>query len=341
MEEVKLTSLVRSSGCNAKLPPGELHKVIDSLPVRQSEMLIEGFESADDALVYDIGGDRVLIETVDFFPPMVDDPYRFGQIAAANAISDIYAMGGEPKIAMSLMCFPSCLDISVMKRIMEGAMAKTDEAGVVIAGGHTISDREPKFGLAVTGFADKNAVWSNKGAVPGDKAVLTKKLGVGILMTALKAGEADASDAEAAIEQMCTLNKKAKEMAEGLSVHAATDVTGFSLLGHSSEVAAASGVSIEIDSSSIRFLSGALEAARYGFIPEGRYTNEDYLAPMVSFPEDFDKTLSDALYSPETSGGLLLFMSQRDADEYVKRMDGDAFVIGEVREKAEKKVIII
>ena len=239
MEEVKLTSLVRSSGCNAKLPPGELHKVIDSLPVRQSEMLIEGFESADDALVYDIGGDRVLIETVDFFPPMVDDPYRFGQIAAANAISDIYAMGGEPKIAMSLMCFPSCLDISVMKRIMEGAMAKTDEAGVVIAGGHTISDREPKFGLAVTGFADKNAVWSNKGAVPGDKAVLTKKLGVGILMTALKAGEAAASDAEAAIEQMCTLNKKAKEMAEGLSVHAATDVTGFSLLGHSSEVAAA------------------------------------------------------------------------------------------------------
>ena len=195
MEGVRLTSLVRSSGCNAKLPPGDLHRALDNLPQRRSEALIEGFESSDDALVYDLGDGRVLIETVDFFPPMVDDPGVFGEIAAANAISDIYAMGGEPKIAMSLMCFPSCLDISVMRRIMEGAIRKADEAGVVIAGGHTLSDREPKFGLAVTGFAAKDKVWSNKGALPGDVAVLTKRLGVGLLMTAHKAGETEAEEA--------------------------------------------------------------------------------------------------------------------------------------------------
>ncbi len=336
MEEVKLTSLVRSSGCNAKLPPGDLHKALDDLPSAESENLIEGFESSDDALVYSLGDGRVLIETVDFFPPMVDDPFLFGQIAAANAISDIYAMGGRPSLAMSLMCFPSCLDISVMRRIMEGAIAKAAEAGVVIAGGHTLSDREPKFGLAVTGFADECDVWSNKGARAGDAVILTKKLGTGLLMTAHKAGESDAAEA---IEQMRTLNRKAAENAAGLSVHAATDVTGFSLMGHSFEVAKASGVTISIDFSSLRFLPGAEDAARFGFVPEGRYTNEDYLADKVSIADVFSITQRDMLFSPETSGGLLLFMPPEDADEYLKN-SGFAFRIGEVIERGKAPVTV-
>lgn len=337
MEGVRLTSLVRSSGCNAKLPPGELHRALDNLPQRRSEALIEGFESSDDALVYDLGDGRVLIETVDFFPPMVDDPGVFGEIAAANAISDIYAMGGEPKIAMSLMCFPSCLDISVMRRIMEGAIRKADEAGVVIAGGHTLSDREPKFGLAVTGFAAKDKVWSNKGALPGDVAVLTKRLGVGLLMTAHKAGE---TEAEEAILQMRLLNRRAKEAAEGLEVHAATDVTGFSLMGHSYEAASASGVTLRIASDSLRFLPGAEEAARFGFVPEGRYTNEDYLSDKVHIPDSLPLHQRDMLFSPETSGGLLLFMPAPDAKEYLERLP-DAYAIGEVLEKRDKCVEVI
>ncbi len=335
MEEVKLTSLVRSSGCNAKLPPGDLHKALDNLPIKRSEKLIEGFESSDDALVYDIGNGRVLIETVDFFPPMVDDPEVFGEIAAANAISDIYAMGGNPAIAMSLMCFPSCLDISVMRRIMEGAIRKCDEAGVVIAGGHTLSDREPKFGLAVTGFADK--IWSNKGARPGDIAVLTKKLGVGLLMTAHKAGE---NDAKEAIIQMRTLNKKAKEAAEDLDIHAATDVTGFSLMGHGYEAAVASGITLLIESDKLKFLPGAEEAARFGFVPEGRYTNEDYLEDKVDVPESLPLYRRDMLFSPETSGGLLLFMSPLDAEKYLRRFP-DAFIIGKAIEKEGKSVRVI
>ena len=335
MEEVKLTSLVRSSGCNAKLPPGDLHKALDNLPIKRSEKLIEGFESSDDALVYDIGNGRVLIETVDFFPPMVDDPEVFGEIAAANAISDIYAMGGNPAIAMSLMCFPSCLDISVMRRIMEGAIRKCDEAGVVIAGGHTLSDREPKFGLAVTGFADK--IWSNKGARPGDVAVLTKKLGVGLLMTAHKAGE---NDAKEAIIQMRTLNKKAKEAAEDLDIHAATDVTGFSLMGHGYEAAVASGITLLIESDKLKFLPGAEEAARFGFVPEGRYTNEDYLEDKVDVPESLPLYRRDMLFSPETSGGLLLFMSPLDAEKYLRRFP-DAFIIGKAIEKEGKSVRVI
>ncbi len=336
MEEVKLTSLVRSSGCNAKLPPGDLHRALDGLVSVKDGNLLEGFESSDDALVYDLGDGRVLIETVDFFPPMVDDPFVFGQIAAANAISDIYAMGGRPALAMSLMCFPSCLDIKVMRSIMEGAISKAGEAGVVIAGGHTLSDREPKFGLAVTGFADAKDVWSNKGARVGDVAILTKRLGTGLLMTAHKAGETDASEA---IEQMRTLNRAAAENASGLTVHAATDVTGFSLMGHSYEVAVASSVTVCIDFASLRFLPGTEDAARFGFVPEGRYTNEDYLEDKVSIASSLALHQRDMLFSPETSGGLLLFMPERDAAIYLER-NACAFRIGEVQERCDHPVLV-
>ena len=338
---IKLKDMVHSSGCNAKLPPGDLRAVLENIPHYSDEKLIGGYEKNDDALVYDLGDGSVLLETVDFFPPMVDDGYTFGEIAAANAISDIYAMGAEPMVAMSLMCFPSCLPLSVMEEIMRGAIEKAKEAGIRIAGGHTISDRDPKFGLSVTARIEKEKVWTNGGCEENDALVLTKKLGVGVLMTSFKAGEAGEEDVGKAIESMRTLNKKAMESARDLSVHAATDVTGFSLLGHSSEMAEASGKSIVIDSSALQFLDGAYELASEGFLPEGRYTNEDYIGEKVSFSENIPLPLKDLLFSPETSGGLLLSLSGSDAKKYIERMEGKAFIIGKVVGKMEKDILVI
>ena len=338
MDEIRLTRLVRSSGCNAKLPPGDLHQVLESLPRSYDPHLLGGYEKSDDAFVYDMGDGRVLIETVDFFPPMVDDPFTFGEIAAANALSDIYAMGASPSIALSLMCFPSCLDLSAMRSIMLGAMEKAGEAGCVIAGGHTISDREPKFGLSVSAIAEKDSVWTNSGARPGDVLVLTKRLGTGVMMTALKGGETEARDA---IESMRTLNRRARDEASSLTVHAATDVTGFSLLGHSYEMADGSGASIEIAYPSLSFFDEAYGLARFGFIPEGRYTNEDYLEPFVSFAPALGKAERDLLYSPETSGGLLLAMPETDGRLLTERLGGPCRIIGRVMERGERPVSVV
>ncbi len=341
MEKVRLTSLVRSSGCNAKLPPGDLHDVLSSLPPFHSDRLIGGYEAADDALVYDLGNGRVLIETVDFFPPMVDDPFLFGEIAAANALSDIYAMGAVPAVAMSIACFPSCLELSVLREIMMGARSRTDEAGCVIAGGHTIADREPKFGLAVTAVHDKDKVWTNSGAKVSDVLVLTKKLGVGILMTASKGGECPEASFNAAVSAMRTLNRTARDSAVDLSVHAATDVTGFSLLGHASEMSEASGCTIAIDGSAVPVHDGVHDLAMFGFLPEGRYTNEDYIAEKVAFSDSTGQTMKDILFSPETSGGLLLSMSSFDAEIYLERMKGSAWIIGKVLERDGKPVHVL
>ena len=338
---VRLTSLVHSSGCAAKLSPKDLEKVLKQIPLMEDDHLIEGFEHNDDALVYDIGDGRVIIETVDFFPPMVDDPYIFGQIAAANALSDIYAMGAEPKLAMNLMCFPSCLDLDVMKEILLGGHDKVKEAGAVIAGGHTISDREPKYGLAVTGFAKKDSVWLNSGLCIGDVLVFTKKIGVGIVNTAAKVDEADKESLDDAVLSMTTLNKRARDSAKGLNVHAATDVTGFSMLGHLREMAVASGKSLRISYSGIGKIKGAEELARFGFIPEGAYNNRDFIAYDVQFSGDIRREEEDLLFDPETSGGLILSMSEGDAEIYLKRMEGTAAsIIGRVEERKDKSVFV-
>lgn len=331
-DNVKLTDLVHSSGCNAKLPPGDLDQVLKSLPYFPDRNILAGYETADDALVYDAGDGRLMLQTVDFFPPMVDDPRLFGEIAAANAISDIYAMGGRPAVALSIVCFPSCLPLSILREIMEGAIGKASEAGCTIAGGHTISDREPKFGLAVTGFAEKGRLWQNGGAVPGDVLVLTKKLGTGITMTALKGREADSVSVDEAVSSMRTLNKASCEQAGRAEVHAATDVTGFSLMGHSAEMASASGVSIEIAYGSLPLLRGA-GYARFGFVPEGRYTNEDFLSARID-TSALSQEERDIVLSPETSGGLLLSVSERDAGLI------DGWIIGRVTEKRECDVIV-
>ena len=332
--------MVKTSGCAAKLPPGKLHSVIDNLPLMKSEKLLEGFESADDALVYQVSGDIVCVQTVDFFPPMVDDPFTFGQVAAANALSDIYAMGGEPSVAMNLMCFPSCLELEIMDSILRGGISKVKEAGAVIAGGHTIEDPTPKYGLCVTAFMDRKDVWSNKGAKVGDSVVLTKALGVGIINTAAKGGEASVAGTAAAVDSMTRLNKAARDIARKYTVHAATDVTGFSLAGHSQECAAASGVTVEIDTARLPVLEGALELARYGFLPEGRYTNEDWLYGKIGFADGLPLEVKDLVLDPQTSGGLLLFMPPADAKAFTAEMDMPCCrMIGRVVDKADRDVI--
>ena len=339
---VRLTSLVRTSGCAAKLSPKDLDSVLSDIPLMRCDGLLEGFEHSDDALVYDMGDGRVLIETVDFFPPMVDDPFTFVQIAAANALSDIYAMGGEPKLAMNLMCFPHCLELAIMKEILLGGMDKVREAGAVIAGGHTISDREPKYGLSVTGFAKKDEVWYNRGLKEGDVIILTKKIGVGVVNTASKVDEADESSIKDAIASMTTLNKRARDASRGLDIHAATDVTGFSLLGHLREMAKSSEKTVEISYHLVPQIDGALELAKFGFLPEGAYNNREFISPDVSFSPDIKREEEDILFDPQTSGGLLLSMDRENAEIFLSRMkDTPASIIAEVKEKGEKLLAVI
>jgi len=318
MNEVKLTQMVKTSGCAAKLPPGLLHQVLDSLPVMHSPDLVEGYEGSDDAFVFKMPAldGMVMLQTVDFFPPMVDDPYLFGQVAAANALSDIYAMGGEPKVALNLVCFPSCLDLSVLREILLGGQSKVAEAGAIIAGGHTITDPTPKYGLCVTGFAPKNKIWANSGSRVGDLLVLTKPLGVGIINTAVKAGLASENAAKKAIESMTGLNKHARDAALPFLVHAATDITGFSLIGHATEMAVASKVSITLRASMLPIFEEALEYARMGLNPEGLYSNREYLEQKVKISTPLAQEVLDVLYDPQTSGGLLLSMSEKDAVAY-------------------------
>jgi selenide,water dikinase len=331
--------MVKTSGCAAKLPPKQLHEILGSLPVQHDDHLVGGFENSDDALVYRLDNGTLVIQTVDFFPPMVDDPYTFGQVAAANALSDIYAMGSEPKIAMNLMCFPSCLELDVMRQILLGGLDKATEAGAVIAGGHTISDPTPKYGLCVTGFAIEGEVWANKGAQEGDFLVLTKSLGVGIINTAVKASMASEEAAKAAIESMITLNKYARDEARAFTVHAATDVTGFSLLGHSQEMAVASDVQLVIESEKVPLLPFAEEYALQGLNPEGLYNNRDYIASSVEMSPSVRQSLEDVLYDPQTSGGLLFSMGKDEALAYCKKT-GFA-VIGYVQKKGQKPLLVI
>ena len=340
--EKRLTSMVKTSGCAAKLPPSVLHSVIDHLPLMSSDKLVVGFEGSEDALVYKVTDDIVAVETVDFFPPMVDDPFVFGQIAAANALSDIYAMGGEPSCAMNLLCFPSCLDISVMDKILRGGIDKVKESGAVIAGGHTISDPTPEYGVCVNGFMDKDKVWRNSGAKEGDAVVLTKAIGVGVINTAVKGGEASDRAEKAAVDSMIRLNKAARDAARDLRVHAATDVTGFSLSGHSLEVAENSGVTVEIDTAKVPILTEAEELARFGFIPEGMYNNLDWVNGKIYYSPSIPLEKRDLMLDPQTSGGLLFFLPMEDAETLVKRMDKDYVrIIGRVKKKGEYSVEFI
>ncbi|GFP76623.1 selenide, water dikinase SelD [Clostridium fungisolvens] len=340
---IKLTSLTKTSGCAAKIGPSVLDSVLKNLPKFEDSNLLVGFDKKDDALVYKVSDDKVVIQTVDFFPPMVDDPYTFGQIAATNALSDVYAMGGSPAIAMNLLCFPSCLDPSIMHDILAGGYSKVQEAGAIIAGGHTIADPTPKYGLCVTGFAHPSEILTNSNAKTGDVLVLTKPLGIGILNTAAKAELLTLNEIKEVTKIMIELNKYAKEAFSNLKVNSCTDITGFSLIGHGYEMASGSDKTIEIFSDKVPMLPKALEYASMGIIPEGMYNNQDYLKNIFSTATKVSQEMHDVLLDPQTSGGLLLSMPEKDAKEYLSRMECYtpwARIIGQVTDKKDYSIVV-
>ena len=311
---IRLTQMTAASGCAAKLGPGTLSDILKGLPNGSDPNLLVGFDTNDDACVYRITDKIAAIHTVDFFTPIVDDPFWFGQIAAANALSDVYAMGGRPTVAMNLLCVPGCLSQETVRRILEGGHQKAVEAGCVIAGGHTIQDNEPKYGLCVTGYVRPDRVLRNVGARPGDALVLTKPLGTGVLTTAAKADLLDAAQYDRLVRSMAQLNDKAAEaMLQCPEIHACTDVTGFGLLGHTDEMAAGSGVTIRIYSQRLSLLPGALELAEMGIIPAGAYRNLDYVKPRLTVAESVQQARVDLICDPQTSGGLLIALPVEDA----------------------------
>ena len=270
--------------------------------------VLVGFDHADDAGVYQIAPDQALVQTVDFFTPVVDDPYIFGQIAATNALSDVYAMGGRPLTSLAVVCFPEKADLEILERILAGGLSKMVEAGCTVIGGHSIRDEETKFGYAVTGMIDPRKILANKGAKPGDSLVLTKALGTGVISTAIKKGVAERAWVDAAIQSMTTLNKRAAELiSDGeFGVHAMTDVTGFGLIGHARELAFASDVALRLYVSKIPLIEGAIQCVHNGHIPGGLRNNRDFAECQVQYDEGISEDLKALLFDPQTAGGLLV-----------------------------------
>jgi selenide, water dikinase len=306
---IRLTQQVKAGGCASKLPPGLLAAVLGRLPKQTDPNLLVGFDTSDDAGVYRVGPNLALVQTVDFFTPLVDDPFTFGQIAATNALSDVYAMGGRPVTALSIVCFPQDGDLDVLETIMRGGMAKLGEAGCVVAGGHSVRDQEIKFGYAVTGVIDPDRILTNTGAQQGDDLILTKAIGTGVITTALKQGKAEPSWVAEAIRSMTTLNRVASEVAAGAAgVHAMTDVTGFGLMGHGRELAVGSGMRIEFIVDQVPQIQGALDAVHRGAIPAGLLANREF-AECVSTDAPGAQIVDEVralLYDPQTAGGLLI-----------------------------------
>jgi selenide,water dikinase len=306
--------------------------------------LLVGFATSDDAGVYKVTEDIAMIQTVDYFTPVVDDPYKFGQIAAANALSDVYAMGGVPKTALNIVGYPiKKLGPSILNQILAGAFDKVKEAGAVIVGGHSIDDQEPKFGLSVTGFVHPERIWKNVGARPGDVLVLTKPIGVGILTTAIKRGKAPEDQIELVTAAMSELNKKAAEELQHFSPHAVTDVTGFGLLGHASEMARGSGVSLHIHMDSIPVLPGTFELAAEGVVPGGSKANHEWLKADITYASHIKVEQQLVLCDAITSGGLLVSLSKKEAALYLDMLakgNLTAAIIGEVVAPNEKLILI-
>ena len=294
--------------------------------------------------MYQVREDLAVVQTVDFFPPIVDDPYTFGQIAAANSLSDIYAMGGDPTLSMNLICFPTCLPMDVMAKIMQGGASKVKEAGAIIAGGHTIEDSEPKYGLCVTGFLNPNQVMKNSNCKEGDLLVLTKPLGIGVLTTANKAQLLDEKTYDQMVEAMATLNKYAKDVMMEVGANACTDVTGFGLIGHASEMAKGSGLTIELYSKEVPIIEAAIDFAKMGIIPSGAYSNMAFVRDDVRFAQDVPQYMQDLLADPITSGGLLISLPEEKAHELVEKLKGVTIcnqIVGRVTAKQDKAIIVL
>ena len=326
----------------AKIEPGALSEIVAGLPRMKNSNVLVGMDTSDDAVVYKLTDDIAIIQTLDFFPPPVDDPYLFGQIAAANSLSDVYAMGGRPITAMNIVAFPLCtLGKQTLAEILRGGAEKCIEAGAVIAGGHSIEDKEPKFGLSVTGIVHPDKVLANRGAKPGDALVLTKPVGSGMLVTAAQA-ELFAESVAIAYAEMVRLNKYAAEIMADYSVHACTDITGFGLLGHTFELTEASGVKLVLDSAMVPVFADALAAAEMGFVPAGVYSNRQHYT-AITFADSVSEALRDVLFDPQTSGGLLISLAKAEAVVMTERMVAAgiiAAVIGEIAETGNGEIYV-
>jgi selenide,water dikinase len=311
-----------------------------SIPRVANENVLVGFDTADDAGVYQLTAELALVQTVDFFTPIVDDPFTFGAIAAANALSDVYAMGGRPISALTILAYPAKGDLEDLEEILKGGAEKMREADCAVVGGHSIADDEIKFGYAVTGTIHPARVKANAGARAGDALIFTKRLGTGVISTALKRGMARDGDVAASIASMLTLNRKACEAMLAYDVHGCTDVTGFGLIGHAREMALASGVTLEIEVDRLRFLDGALQYARLGAIPGGLKNNREYASCVVETARDLPVEVEDLLYDPQTSGGLLITLPEADAAALAGAYP-DAYGIGRVLPRQAKPIRLI
>lgn len=337
----RLTANVKAGGCASKLSPKILDRALKSVPRVTNKNVLVGYETADDAGVYDLtdvaGKPLAMVQTVDFFTPIVDDPYTFGGIAAANALSDIYAMGGRPVSALSLVVFPGGGEIRDLEAILRGGADKIAEAGCVILGGHSISEDEIKFGYAVTGLIHPNRILTNAAARPGDVLVFTKRIGTGVISTALKKGTAPAEAVDASIAQMLSLNRDICNAMLQFDAHACTDVTGFGLLGHAREMALASRVTLEIRASAVRFLPGAIECSKAGAHSGGLHNNRDFVESCVLMPQEIPAEIQALLYDPQTSGGLLISIGEEDAKKLLA-LRPEAYVIGRVQNYQTKPI---
>ncbi len=301
--------------------------------------LLVGLDAADDAAVYRLNDDQAIVSTTDFFPPVVDDPYDFGSIAAANALSDVYAMGGRPLFAINLVAFPEGMDLRYLQEILRGGADKIAEAGAVIAGGHSINDKEPKYGLAVTGLVDPKSLLTKGGSKPGESLMLTKKLGTGVVTTALKrqlAGEADVANATLSMKK---LNSEAAAAAQAAGAQSVTDITGFGLLGHAHEMAHLGQVRFRIFASALQWLPGAVGYSESGAFPGGMGNNKHYFSPWASFDSRIPEVIENMLWTPETSGGFLMAVSNEKVD-LVQEICPEAYVIGEVQPGAGQLEIV-
>ena len=320
-----------------------LDSVLGKLARQHDPNVLVGFDTADDAGVYQLTPELALVQTVDFFTPIVDDPYTFGQIAATNSLSDVYAMGGRPISALTLVCFPETGDVTILEQMLAGGLSKMIEAGCTIIGGHSIKDDEIKLGYSVTGTVHPARVLANSGAKPGDRLIFTKAIGTGVISTAIKRGKAEVAWIRGAVHAMTTLNKTAAEvvMSGGFAVHAMTDVTGFGLIGHVREVARGSGVSVRLFASKVPLLEGALECVRAGYVPAGLKANRGFAESCVEYADDVPEDLQTLLYDPQTAGGLLISVAEKDAGRLVAELGGAGVGAISVCEVTDKQHYLI
>ena len=326
--------------------PEDLDQVLKGLPIPKNPRVLVGLDTSDDAGVYQLNEEVALVQTVDFFTPIVDDPFTFGQIAVANALSDVYAMGGTPLTGMNLVAFPiKTLSPSVLKDILLGGLSKMEEAGVALVGGHSVDDPEIKYGLAVTGIVHPKKIRTNAGAKTGDRLVLTKPLGTGIISTALKAGMASQEAIRKSVESMAVLNRTASEWMTKFEAHACTDITGFSFIGHALEMAAASQVGMVVRSKAVPVFPEAMEYAKLGLIPGGASSNRDFFSCRVDVDSGVPSLLTDVFYDPQTSGGLLISLPSDEAEEYVatlkREKNVDSSIVGEVVKEPPGRIQIL